>query len=75
MKEALNFVWTQAPQLVSVLVMTGFLMFLIYKVTMYHSRLEARLDRIESDITAMKKDINKILEYLVTGKVEILKKK
>lgn len=75
MKETLHILWNSAPEVVSILGIIGLLSYIVVKITVFYTRIETRLDTMEKDISEMRKDINKILEYLVTGKVETLLKK
>jgi hypothetical protein len=71
MKELFSFLWTSAPEVMSMMGIIGMLTYIAVKITLFYTRIEG----MQRDIAEMRKDINKIMEYLVTGKVEVLVKK
>jgi len=66
----LEVLFKAAPQLLSVVGIFGVLIFIAVKVTLFYNRFRT----MEGDVADMRVKIDKIMDYLITGKAEVLKK-
>jgi flagellar biogenesis protein FliO len=62
MKEMFVFLWTSAPEVMSLLVILGMFGFLVYKLTRFFNEFE----QLGVRVTALEKKVDMILEFLIT---------
>ena len=70
MKEFISFLWTSAPELMSVLGIIGILIYIAVKVTLFFVEIKNQGIRL----TNVEVKLDKIMEYLLTGRAEVLRK-
>lgn len=71
MENLFDKLWNASPELMSVLIIIAILVFISVKVTQFYNRFTT----LENDVAELKMKMDMVIEYLITGNADVLKKR